>query len=123
MSEDITFVGTFAIPEDRLEEWRAAIVDMVDTVKANVPRLVSFNVYVNDDATEGTSIYVHPDAESFERHMEVAASRIGAGAQMVDTIRVELYGNPSERVVERLHRISEASNSFPVTVKKHYYGS
>lgn len=35
MSASVTVVGTYAIPEGRLEEWRDAIVDMVDFVKAS----------------------------------------------------------------------------------------
>ena len=41
MTDEITFVGTYAIPEGRLDKWR---VDMVDAVKASVPRLVSYSV-------------------------------------------------------------------------------
>ena len=121
MSDAITFVGTYALPEDRFEEWVAAIHDMVDFVKANVPRLTSFDVYVSDDQTEATSIYVHPDAASFAEHMRVAASRVDAGAQMVGVVRVDVYGEPGEGVIERLHQVSEASNHFPVSVKSHFY--
>ena len=123
MSDDVTFVGTYVIPEGSLDEWRTAIVDMIDFVKASVPRLISFNAYVNDDGTEATSIYVHPDSASLEQHLEVAASRISAGVRLVQTKRIELYGSPGDRVVERLHRISEMSTGFPVTVKAHFYGS
>jgi hypothetical protein len=115
MSEDVTFVGTHAIPEGSLDEWKTAIVGMIDFVKANVLRLISFNAYVNDDGTEATSIYVHPDSASLEQHLEVATSRVSAGAQLVQTKRVELYGSPSDRAVERLRRISEMSMAFPVT--------
>ena len=121
MSEPITFVGTYALPEDRFEEWVTAIHDMVDFVKANVPRLTSFDVYVNEDRTEATSIYVHPDADSFAEHMRVAASRVDAGAQMVSVVRIDVYGDPGARVLERLHQVSEASNRFPVSVKSHFY--
>jgi hypothetical protein len=123
MSEDVTFVGTYAIPEGSLDEWKGAIVDMIDFVKASVPRLISFSAYVNDDGTEATSIYVHPDSVSLERHLEMAASRISAGVRLVRTRRIELYGSPSDRVVEQLHRISETAGGFPVTVKARFYGS
>ena len=123
MPKTVTFVGTYTIPKDRLAEWSTAIVEMVDTVKANVPRIVSFRVYINEDSTEATSIYVHPDTESLEQHLEVAASRITAGTQIVETIRVELYGRPSQRVLEQLRHFSEMSNGFPVTVKRHFYGA
>lgn len=121
MTSSITFVGTYALPEGRFGEWDAAIRDMVDFVKANTPRLVSFDIYVNEERSEATSIYVHPDAESFAEHMRVAATRIDAGAQMVSVVRIEVYGDPGKQTVARLHQISQASNHFPISVKSHYY--
>lgn len=122
MADRITFVGTYALPEGRFDEWDAAIRDMVDHVKASVPRLISFEVYVNAERSEATSIYVHPDADSFAEHMRAAASRIDVGAQMVSVVRIDVYGDPGEQVVARLHQVSEASNHFPIAVKSHYYG-
>lgn len=121
MAGNITFVGTYAVPEARFEEWDAAIRDMVDFVKANVPRLISFDVYVNEERSEATSIYVHPDADSFAKHMQVAATRVDAGAQMVSVVRIDVYGDPGEQVVARLRQVSEASNNFPISVNRHYY--
>ena len=57
------------------------------------------------------------------QHLEMAASRIGAGVQMVETMRIELFGEPSEGVLERLRGLSAMSTGFPVTVKAHFYGS
>lgn len=122
MASNIVFVGTYALPEDRFEEWDAAIREMVDFVKANAPRLVSFDVYVNEERSEATSIYVHPDAESFAEHMRIAATRVDAGAQMVSVVRIDVYGDPGEQVLARLQQVSEASNHFPISVKSHYYG-
>jgi hypothetical protein len=122
MADKITFVGTYSLPEGRFDEWVEAITDMVDFVKASVPRLVSFEVYVNDAKSEATSIYVHPDAESFEEHMKAAAARIDRGAQMVDVVRVDVYGDPGQTVIDRLHQVSAASNGFPVAAKSHFYG-
>ena len=112
MADKITFVGTYALREGGFDEWVEAITDMVDFVKANVPRLLSFEVYVDEAKSEATSIYVHPDPESFAEHMKAAATRIDRGAQMVDVVRIDVYGNPGQLVVDRLHHVSEASNGF-----------
>jgi hypothetical protein len=122
VTETITFVGTYALPESKFEEWDSAIRDMVDFVKGNVPRLISFDVYVSEDRCEATSIYVHPDADSFAEHMRAAATRVDAGAQMVGVVRIDLYGDPGEEILARLHQVSVASNRFPISVKSHYYG-
>jgi hypothetical protein len=54
--------------------------------------------------------------------MRAAASRIDRGAQMVEVVRIDIYGDPGQPVIERLHQISEASNGFPIAVKQHFYG-
>lgn len=123
MSQDVTFVGTYTIPEGTFEAWTTAIRDMVDFVKTNSPRLISFNVYVSADKTEATTIYVHPDSDSLEQHLGTAASRINSGTQMVRVKGIDLYGPASDGVVARLRGISEASTSFPVNVKQHFYGA
>jgi hypothetical protein len=66
--------------------------------------------------------YVYPDADSFAEHMRVAATRVDAGAQMVRVVWIDVYGDPGEQVVARLHQVPEASNHFPISVKSHYYG-
>jgi hypothetical protein len=120
---EVTFVGTYTIPEGKFEEWKAAIVDMIDFVKASAPRLLSFEAFLSDDSTEATSIYTHPDTQSLEQHLEAASSRIQAGSAMVQVKRIDLYGVPSEQVVTQLRRMAEQHGSFPVTVKAHFYGS
>lgn len=120
MNDQIVFIGTFGIPKGGFEEWKTASREMADFVMAHVPRLISFNFYLNEDGTEGTVIQVHPDSESLEYHMEVAASRIQTGSQMVQVRRIEMYGKPSDRVIERLQR--QSSGSWPVIVKTHVHG-
>ena len=123
MAEYITVVSTYVIPNGRLAEWKAAMMEVTELISVNVPRLVSFNVYINDEGTEATGVYVHPDSESLEQHLEVAVSRNNDGIPLVQTSGLALYGSPSDRVVERLRGLSEASNSFPVTVRGHFHGS
>ena len=123
MPKTVTVVVTYAIPWERFPEWASAIVDLVDTVKAEVPRLTSYTVYITEDSSEATSIWVHPDTESLEQHLEAGAALIDIVAKMVQPSRVDIYGRPSERVVAQFRRISEESSGFPVYVKRRYYGS
>ncbi|MBI2845133.1 MAG: hypothetical protein HYX86_01160 [Chloroflexi bacterium] len=122
MSGQIIFIGTYGIPEGRFEEFKTANREMTEFVRANEPRVISFNTYVNEDGTEGTTIQVHPDSESLEYHLQVAASRIQKGVQMVESRRIELYGKPSDHLLEQLRRASEMSGRWPVVVKTHLQG-
>lgn len=107
---EVTFVGTYTIPEGKLEEWKAAIVDMIDFVKANAPRLTRFEAFLSDDSTEATSIYTHPDTQSLEQHLDAASSRIQAGSAMVQVKRIDLYGAPGARVVTHCERCPSSTD-------------
>ncbi|MGD8998645.1 MAG: hypothetical protein PVH80_11105 [Anaerolineae bacterium] len=122
MSEHLVFVGTYAIQEGTYDAFDAANKEMADFVEANEPRLISWHTYVNEEGTEATTIMVHPDSESLEYHLQVAGSRIRKGVQMVQTKRIELYGEVSDRLLEQLRRISDMSGSWPVIVKSHLHG-
>jgi len=122
MSEHVVFVGTYAIPEGKFEDWKASIREMTEFVKENEPRLLRFNSYANAEGTEATTIQVHPDSASLGLHLSVASSRIGAGVQLVRVKQIELYGKPSEQVVEQLRRMSAMSGDWPVIVKAHVQG-
>jgi hypothetical protein len=115
MDDAVIFIGTFRIPS--AETWLPAIEDMRAFVEGNVPRARSFHAYVNQDQTEGTVMYEHPDAASLDEHLRVAAERIEAGTRMVDVLRIEFLGQPSAATIERL-----GQQPAPVSVKRHLLG-
>jgi hypothetical protein len=91
-------------------------------VEANEPRLIAFNEYVNDDGTEVAVVQIHPVAESMASHMEVIAERAAAAyAATVDaTTSIQVFGTPSNAVLELLER--QAGASVPLAVKPLHLG-
>lgn len=111
MSDSILFVGTYDIPPGGVDSFYGQVAAMNDVVRGTEPRVVFIGHYVNEDGTEGTSIHLHPDAESFDFHMETATKAISAGTRTVRVKRIEFYGKPSDTVLTRL------SAAFDVRVK------
>jgi hypothetical protein len=72
MSGPIVFVGTYRIPEGKLEEWKQGNREMTEFVEVNEPRVIAMHTYINEDGTEATTMHIHPDSESLEFHMEVS---------------------------------------------------
>lgn len=70
------FVSTYTIKEGRLEAYKSWTQGLVEYVEANEPRMVAFNIYLNDEGTEVAAIQVHPDAVSMQRHMAVVREYI-----------------------------------------------
>lgn len=111
MSDSVLFVGTYDIPAGSVGAFYGQVAAMNEVVRELEPRIVFIGHYVNENESEGTSIHLHPDAESFDFHMATATKAISAGTQTVKVKRIEFYGKPSDSVVTRL------SGAFDVRVK------
>jgi hypothetical protein len=118
ISAGVTFVGRYRIPPGMADEWRVAVGEMAAFVEEALPDVIAFDAYLSEDGTEGTSIHLHRDSATFERYLEAAGSRIGHGMRVVEVLGIDLYGSPSEGVVERLRRMG----TWPVTVSSHVLG-
>jgi hypothetical protein len=115
MDRTVTFIGTFRIPD--AATWLPAIDDMAAFVEANVPGVQSFHAYATPDGTHGTVVYVHPNGDSLDQHLEAAAERIASGSEMVEVTSVQLLGVPNPGTVERMR-----SMGVPLTVMRHVRG-
>jgi hypothetical protein len=63
-----------------------------------------------------TVLQVHSDSASMERHMEVAGPVFAKFADLLVLRTIDIYGSPSERVVEQLRRKPELLGTATVTV-------
>ncbi|MGI9609571.1 MAG: hypothetical protein ACR2NL_04675, partial [Acidimicrobiia bacterium] len=105
MSELVLFVGTYTIPEGGLDAFHAQARAMTDLIRDHEPQVLAVGHFLNDDKTEGTSIHLHTDADSFDFHMETASRLIGRGSSILDVTRIEFYGKPHDAIVEQLSEV------------------
>jgi hypothetical protein len=101
MSDEIVYVDTSDVREGALEELQADMKELVDFVEANEPRIISYNVYFNEEGTRMTVMHVHPDAESVEYHLEVAGPIFRRFVELVTLTSTHIYGRPSEKVLKQ----------------------
>jgi pimeloyl-ACP methyl ester carboxylesterase/quinol monooxygenase YgiN len=122
MSEPFIFIGTHTLREGKLEDFKEACRELVEVVEANEPRLIAFNIYVNEDGTEATIVQVHPDPDSMLFHMQVAREHISEAYQSVleKTQRIDVYGKLSDTVLEMIRQL--AGSEIPLTLKTHHLG-
>jgi hypothetical protein len=60
-------------------------------------------------------LQVHPDADAADHHMQVSHELIGRGLSMLDTVNVEVYGEPGPVLSRALE--ANAASGVSVTVK------
>ena len=116
MADTIVFVDSSEIREGKLEELRAAVGEMAAFVEANEPDPISYQVYFSDDGRRMTVVQIHPDSTSMERHMDVAGPIFARFADLLELRTVDVYGTPSERILEQLRRKAQLLGTATVQV-------
>jgi quinol monooxygenase YgiN len=86
-----------------LEELKDAIEELVESIDANEPRLIAYNVYLSDDGSQMTVVHVHADSASLEHHMDVAGPVFRRFADLSTLSSIRAYGEPSNRALRQLH--------------------
>jgi hypothetical protein len=120
--EPFIFIATNSLKEGKLDAERERVSGLVEFIEKNEPRLIAFNEYVNEEGTEVGVVQVHRDARSMEFHMNtVAESAARAYAETLEaTTSIQVYGPPSDAVLEMLSR--QAGAGVPLVVKRHHLG-
>jgi hypothetical protein len=116
VTEQIVVVDTSEISEGKLDELRRAVAELAEFVEANEADPFSYQVFFTDDGGWMTVLQVHPDSESMERHMEIAGPVFARFADLLVLKTIDIYGSPSEKVLEQLRRKAELLGTATVTV-------
>ena len=122
MGEPLIFVFNLALQEGKFDDYRSYADELVEFVETEEPRLIAFEVYANNEGRQVTNIFIHPDAESEDFHMQVAAEKVNEGSQFVDFARmtIDVYGRPSDAVLQELNKL--ADSGVPVRVNSRHLG-
>jgi len=69
-----------------------------------------------------TVVAVHPDSASLEFHMDVGSAEFRKFADLIDLLKIEVYGRVSEAVLKRLHQKARMLGKGTVAVHEFYAG-
>jgi hypothetical protein len=116
VGEPLIVVDTSEIREEKREELQRGIAELAAFVETNETDPISYQVFFGDDGRLMTVLQVHPDSASMERHMELAGPVFAKFADLVVLRTVDIYGSPSEKVVEQLRRKAELLGTATVSV-------
>ena len=105
MVQPFIFIGTHTIKEGKLDEYRKQLQELVELVESSEPRLIAFNIYVDEPASRVTGVQVHPDADSMAFHMNVVGEHIrGAYDYIERTESIEVYGHAPDALLEGMRK-------------------
>jgi len=121
MSEPFIFIGTHRLKEGKLQDFTKTCVELAKFVEQNEPRLIAFNLYVDENGEEVSVVQVHPDAESMLFHMNFAREHIEQSVDVFETTTsIQVYGRTNDAVLEMIRELSVPG--VPLIVKPHGLG-
>ena len=103
MPQPIVYVDQSAIREGKFDHVKAAIGDLVAFIESNVPRALSYGIYLDERGSRMTVVQIHPDSASLEFHMEVGAPAFAKFRDLIRLSSIDVYGAPSDRLLAQLH--------------------
>jgi hypothetical protein len=104
MSEPIVFVSHFRVKEGKADDMRRLSNQIARAMETGRPRTLGFLSYIDESGRRMSIIHVFPDAESMDLHFAGADERSSAAYEYVAPDGWEIYGKPSEAVLEQLRR-------------------
>ena len=121
MSAPIVFVSHNGVKQGRLEGFRDAFADVARALDAEKPGTVVFLAFANEDGTQVSVVHVFPDAAAMGAHLEGVEERMGVAAGYIETKGYEIYGTPSEPVLEAMRGFANAQG-VPLSVRTDHIG-
>jgi hypothetical protein len=116
MSEPIVSIDTSEIRGGKLDELKEAVAELVAFVESNESRPILYDIYFDEVGTRMTVVQLHPDSASMEHHMSVAGPAFAGFAELVTLSTLDVYGEPSEALLEQLRRKVQMLGSATVVV-------
>jgi hypothetical protein len=122
MPPPIVYVDTSVIREGKQQELEVAMTDLAGFVEANMPRVISYGFFLDENRMQMTVVALHPDSESLQFHIDTGAAEFRKFADLIDLSKIEIYGVVSDGVLERLDRKARMLGSGTVAVHELYAG-
>lgn len=122
MSDPIVYVDRSEIQEGQLEKLKQAVEQLVEFVEIHVPQVITYNVFFNREQTHMTIIHVHHDSDSLQALMDSAGPLFPQFEPLIDLLSIEVYGAPSEAVMERLRKKAKLLGDATLEVHESHAG-
>lgn len=102
MPGPILYIDRSRIKRGRLDDVKRKTAELTEFIEQQEGQLLFYGFSIDEEAHRMTVLAVHPDAESVELHMDVGGEAFREFADLLEMEAIEVYGQPSDRVLEQL---------------------
>jgi hypothetical protein len=116
MSDPVLFISHSRVREGKFEALKGYAPGVAAAIEESKPGTVVFLACVDEGGSELHMVHVFPDAEAMRLHLEGVDERVSAASELVETSGYEIYGSPTEPVLETMRAFADELG-VPLTVR------
>lgn len=105
MLDHIMQITTFDIHPGKLDAFKESIRKAVDFTRQNGPQLL-VDVFIDEKNMRAHSCQIQADSEAILVHWRISDPYINEVMETCSLVRIDVYGNPNEAVLEGMRPIS-----------------
>ena len=109
MDQPILFVSHWRVQPGALDQLRQLSREVAARFRAENPRTLSWLAYLDESGTSISFVHMFADAEAMDLHVQNADAGRKASAGLIEPQGWEIYGAPSESVLDQMRRTAEAA--------------
>ena len=121
-ADPIVVIDSSEIREGRIDELKTALRELVEFVEANEAEAIAYSIYIDEEGSRMTVMQIHPSSASVELHMRLAVPAFRKFTELVVLSRVDIYGTPSDALLELMRQKAELLGNAPVIVNELHAG-
>ena len=121
MPGPIVFISHNSVKDGMLGGFRDAFGRVAHALDAEKPGTVVFLAFATDDGSEVSVVHVFPDADAMGQHLQGVQERMRTAVEFIQTKGYEIYGAPSEPVLEAMRGFANAGG-VPLRVRGDHVG-
>ena len=113
-NEPIVFISRSRVKPGKVEALRAFLRDGAQGLASSKPRTRAFLAYLDGDSTTLTIVHLFGDAESMAAHLEGVDQRSEVASEFIETVALDVYGNPPQPILDAMQRSSDSGVALSV---------
>ena len=103
MNNFIYYLDTSIIHSGKLGDLKIAVKDLVEFVNLKESRLISYNIYFNEEASHMSLLQIHPDSASLEFHLELGGPIFLKFKDLIELLTIQIYGEATDKLIRQLN--------------------
>jgi len=122
MNNFIYYLDTSIIHPGKLGDLKIAVKDLVEFVNLKESRLISYNIYFNEEASHMSVLQIHPDSASLEFHLELGGPIFLKFKDLIELLTIQIYGEATDKLIRQLNEKAMLLGNAKVTVNNFQSG-